>query len=179
MIIASHSTYTPLTREIAHKIKGETEGGTRIPDNEYAYAQSVAASEMARFVNKGDILIPIPSRKGYATHTLDLANAIAKITGAEVKDIMKGKDRQSSYETKKEGKTLSTDDFGFHLTEPVGGSVVYIDNVASSGATARAAEACHKGNTLVYVSTGGRENPRLNEPRGFKRERRMIRSFTR
>lgn len=106
---------------------------------------------MSPLVPEGSILVPIPSRYGYATDTLLLANKIAEMSGAEVKDILKGKRRMSSHEAKARGFTLTPEDFGFYLTENPEGRIVYIDNVIASGATARAAYGLKDGMFLVYV----------------------------
>ena len=97
------------------------------------------------------ILIPVPSHKGYATYTLDLALAVARQTllrgkNAHVEDIVESAPRDLFYEQKKEriepsfsftfkkGKSLETlktrrEKFGYEI--------IAIDNVVDTGYTAR------------------------------------------
>ena len=114
-------------------------------------AIGLAASAMSPLVPEGSILVPIPSRYGYATDTLLLAKRIAEMSGAEVKDVLKGRRRMSSHEAKARGMILTPEDFGFYLTEDLEGRIVYIDNVIASGQTARAVHNLKAGMFLVYV----------------------------
>lgn len=106
---------------------------------------------MSPLVPEGSVLVPVPSRLGYATDTLTLAKRISSLCGAEVKDVLKGKRRMSSHDAKAMGISLTDEDFGFYLTEEIKGRVVYVDNVIASGATARAVYGCREGVFLVYV----------------------------
>lgn len=109
------------------------------------------AKEMANLVPSGVVLIPIPSRHGYATTTLLLANEIAKLTGTPVADILKGEDRQSNYFAKKEGHPLKQEDLGFRKTADVELTPCFVDNVYDTGVTMQSAyNALGKGIGLVY-----------------------------
>lgn len=150
--LAVHTDYNPISREIAHKIKGETISGEPCTPTERSIAIDIAARDMALLIPKSAILVPMPSHHGYATDTLILANKIASIKHCVVKDILKGASRLSSYEAKKQG--VSTD-FGFYLTEEPQGVIYYVDNIVASGATAKAAYETHKGIILTYAITAG------------------------
>ena len=112
-----------------------------------------AAAEMAKFVGKDVVLIPMAGHTGIATYTLNLANEIAKLTGAKVLDIMKGRERESFYNMKKQGNEVNTDDLGLYLTEELpDADIMIVDNVVSTGTTAKAAlELTGKGVVLAYA----------------------------
>lgn len=113
-------------RELSHKFK-----------NNDPEAIEIIASKMARFINSDDDLIPIPSRSGKATNTLNLAIAISKITGSKVYNILEGKPRESIYFIKKRGDSLSGIDFGYKLTGKAPNNPVLIDGVYDTGTTLR------------------------------------------
>lgn len=96
---------------------------------------------MAQCLPENCILIPAPSRHGYALQTLELAYEISKISGSEVYDVLKGNARRANYECKKEGHPLSMAELGFRLdgSLPEGKVAVFIDNVVDTGTTAMAA----------------------------------------
>jgi predicted amidophosphoribosyltransferase len=111
-------------REICHRFK----------DND-PEAISIMAIKMARFINIDDSIIPVPSRTGKATNTLELAYAISDITGAEVYDIVEGKARTSIYYAKKRGDDLNSIDFGYRLKGSIPSNPVIIDGVMATGTT--------------------------------------------
>lgn len=113
-------------REISHKFK-----------NNDPNAIKVMARMMAKFINSDDSLIPIPSRNGVATNTLDLVNALAKLTGARVSNILKGKPRESIYYIKKRGEDVRSVDFGYKLMDKIPDNPVLIDGVYDTGTTLR------------------------------------------
>jgi len=119
---------TPGARELAHKLKEN--------DPEAIYT---IATKMANYIDSDDSIIPIPSRSGKATNTLQLANIISEITGAKVYDIIKGKSRESIYDVKKRGDSVSTIDFGYRLTAKPPRNPVLIDGVYATGTTLRSA----------------------------------------
>lgn len=132
-----------LYREISHGLKTGD-------DN----AIEVASRQMAKLVPENSILVPVPSHTGNADCTLKLANAIAKITGSEVVDALKGRSRRSLYEMKKNGEKIDSGYLGFHLDKPIkpGKNVVFIDNVIATGTTANAALATvDTGSILAYA----------------------------
>ena len=124
-------------------------------------ALKVSASLMAPLVPSDAVLIPIPSREGNATFTLKLAEYIAKLSGAEVSDICRGKKRESFCELKRKGiRTVNDDFFGFYLTEeaPKNKTVIFIDNVSATGLTAQnAVDLIPNSSVLVLCDTCHRE----------------------
>ena len=132
---------------IAKKVKEEN------PD-----AIAEAAYQMSIRIPKGSILVPMPSRTGNATYTVKLAEAIAKATDSEVRDVLKGKARMSVYEAKQKGVKMTPEDLGMYTTEelPKGKNIVIIDNVIDKGTTALAAVSAVKGASVVaYAYTLG------------------------
>lgn len=128
----STAMYDQTSRVICHGIKDNN------PD-----AIVTAAFKMADCLPESQdvVLVPAPSHKGYATNTLKLANMIARISGAEVADILRGKERESNYSAKKAGHGMKPSDLGFYLTDtlPEDKVVVFVDNCCDTGATAFAA----------------------------------------
>lgn len=113
-----------------------------------------AATAMAPFVPKDAVLVPLPSRTGYATDTLALAKAIGRKTHTRVANALRGIERASVYESKKAGKPLSVDDLGVYqfANIPEDKTVVFIDNVVASGVTGAAAvRAVGRGVVLAYA----------------------------
>lgn len=104
-------------------------------------AIAIAAAEMERYIPENAVLVPMPSHKGFATYTLELAQRIAELKNAEICDTLKGSPRKSLYQLKKEGRNPHKTRFGFYLTEgiPSGKKIIIIDNVVATGATATAA----------------------------------------
>ena len=139
--------YDGEAKQIAHGIK---EGDISSID--------LAAVEMVKLVKDGDILIPIPSRTGKATTSLALANRIAELAGkGKVADVLTGKERESLYNIKKEGKELpkaSELEFVLKNQEVLNGNnrVVFVDNVMGTGTTLEAAvELIPNATALVYA----------------------------
>lgn len=112
-----------------------------------------AAELLAPIIPQDAVLVPAPSHTGEATDMLDLANAIAEITGVSVANVLKSEVRASQYQTKKEtGRPITSDKMGITMEGelPEGKIPVVIDNVVDSGNTA---EACIKAlGTGVVVS---------------------------
>lgn len=132
-----------LYREISHGLKHGD-------DN----AIEVASKQMAKLVPPNSILVPVPSHNGSAECTLKLANAIARVTGSEVVDALKGKSRRSLYEMKKNGEKINSDYLGFYLDKPIksGKNVIFVDNVIATGTTANAALATvDTGSVIAYA----------------------------
>ena len=139
--------YDGEAKQIAHGIK---EGDISSID--------LAAIEMVKLVKDGDILIPIPSRTGKATTSLALANRIAELAGkGKVADVLTGKERESLYNIKKEGKELpkaSELEFVLKNQDVLNGNnrVVFVDNVMGTGTTLEAAvELIPNATALVYA----------------------------
>ena len=141
--------FDPSARSVAHGIK---EGNGR------AIAMAAHAMKSAIPADRPVILVPIPSRKGYATTTLLLAKELQRQTSSDrvrVMDALRGNARQSLYEAKKQGAgKFDRSWFGFHLTKdlPKDADLLFVDNVESTGATMKAAiAACGRGKGLVYA----------------------------
>lgn len=113
-------------RELSHRFK-----------NNDPEAIEIIAKKLSKFVSSSDNLIPVPSRNGIATNTLDLAYAISDITGSGVYDIIIGKSRESLYAIKKRGDSVSSVDFGYTLKGKIPNNPVLIDGVYDTGTTLR------------------------------------------
>jgi len=114
-----------------------------------------AAKDMAQHVKPNNVLVPIPSSKGDRSANMTLANEIAKISGAEVVDALNVKSpRESNLVRDKSGKPrLPAKKLGFGLTQSLNSTnVLFVDNVASSGASIQAAiNLLNGGHGLVYA----------------------------
>lgn len=100
-----------------------------------------AAAEMVKYIPTNAVLVPMPSHTGRATYTLELYKRIARETAAEVCDYLKGKERETLYNLKKQGRHILPAKLGFYLSQPIpsGKRVIIIDNVVATGTTAAAA----------------------------------------
>ncbi len=100
-----------------------------------------AAAEMVKYIPTNAVLVPMPSHTGRATYTLELCKRIARETAAEVCDYLKGKERETLYNLKKQGRHILPAKLGFYLSQPIpsGKRVIIIDNVVATGTTAAAA----------------------------------------
>ncbi len=122
----TNNYYEPNVRTIARELKQE---------------KSSAIKEVVDFlsnqVSEEDVLIPMPSRYGYATDTQKLAEKISEKTGAKVFDCLVGKKRQSIYELKKTNQNVSEFDFDFQINceIPEARNYFIVDNVIGTGIT--------------------------------------------
>ena len=100
-----------------------------------------AAAEMVKYIPTNAVLVPMPSHTGRATYTLELCKRIARETAAEVCDYLRGKERETLYNLKKQGRHILPAKLGFYLSQPIpsGKRVIIIDNVVATGTTAAAA----------------------------------------
>ena len=100
-----------------------------------------AAREMVQYIPTKAVLVPMPSHTGRATYTKDLCRLIARDTAAEVCDYLRGKERETLYNLKKQGRHILPAKLGFYLSQPLpaGKRVIIIDNVVATGTTAAAA----------------------------------------
>jgi predicted amidophosphoribosyltransferase len=100
-----------------------------------------AAAEMVKYIPTNAVLIPMPSHTGRATYTKELCRLIARETAAEVRDILRGRERETLYTLKKQGRHILPAKLGFYTTEPAPTDkrVLIIDNVVATGTTAVAA----------------------------------------
>ena len=100
-----------------------------------------AAKIMAKYVKPDMLLVPMANHVGYATYTKTLADEIAKLSGAQVLDVMKGVARETFYDKKARGEDVTKDELGLYLSAevPKDKRILIIDNVVSKGTTAAAA----------------------------------------
>ena len=100
-----------------------------------------AAREMVKYIPTNAVLVPMPSHTGRATYTKDLCRLIARETAAEVCDYLRGKERETLYNLKKQGRHILPAKLGFYLSQPLpaGKRVIIIDNVVATGTTTAAA----------------------------------------
>lgn len=139
-------------RELSHKVKSH---------------DLYACTEMARIIAEkirlpaNAVLIPVPSRHGYATNNLTICTALAKITGSKISDCLSGKARESLYALKKSGQSIPADflHITFNGPEP-DGALFLFDAVVDSGATMQSCRALFKTNIptpFTYAMTGRNE----------------------
>ena len=123
-----------------YRKNGRCETAHAMKDGE-KWAIAKAAREMAAFIPSNCVLIPMPSHTGKATYTLELARLISRETSAQVLDILKGRERETLYNLKKQGRHILPAKLGFYLSQPMpaGKRVIIIDNVVATGTTAAAA----------------------------------------
>lgn len=118
-------------------------------------AIAVAAIAMARWLPRGAVLVPMPSRTGSPGSTRRLAERIAEIAGATVVDALIGRRRESNYERKRAGKEpLRGAALGMRQAKPLpDGPMWIVDNVMDTGATMTAAKAAlnKPSSALVYA----------------------------
>lgn len=100
-----------------------------------------AAAEMVQYIPSNAVLVPMPSHTGKATYTLELCKRIARETAAEVCDYLRGRERETLYNLKKQGRHILPAKLGFYLSQPLPTDkrVIIIDNVVATGTTAAAA----------------------------------------
>lgn len=145
VLLLSTALYNEHTRLIAHGIK----------DGDWD-ALLLAAHRMSNILPPNAALVPMPSHLGYAHQTLCLARLISDITDAPVADVLIGNLRESLYDCKKAGRTLSASELGFRLEGelPKGKVPCIIDNVIDTGLTAMAAaKAVGSCTVLTYAIT--------------------------
>lgn len=121
-----------------------------------------AAAEMVKYIPTNAVLIPMPSHTGRATYTLELCKRIARETAAEVRDILRGSERETLYTLKKQGRHFSPAKLGFYATEPApkGKHVIIIDNVVATGTTAAAAVRAIGGGVVFAYAAATNSQPR-------------------
>ena len=114
------------------------------------------ARQLARMLPENAVIVPIPGHYGYAVQTLYLARAISEQSNGNipVANVLKGINRLSNYQAKKDGQPLSAEELGFHQvrTLPKGKVPYLLDNVVDTGTTAKAAvKALGGGIVLSYA----------------------------
>ena len=118
--------YEPSVRTIAKELKQEK-----------ASAIKEVVDFLSKQVTEEDVLIPMPSRYGFATDTQKLAEKISEKTGAKVFDCLVGKKRESIYELKKTNQDVSDFEFDFQINceIPKARNYFIVDNVIGTGVT--------------------------------------------
>lgn len=156
-VVGEYYTQDNILRSLCHGIKdGNADDIAR------------AARLMAKLVRPGDTLVPIPSRTGVATTAKLLAEAISKVTGAPVADILKGASRKSMYEMKKGGTIPGEEFLGLRLEGEPPDNTVFVDNVVATGTTARAALRLVPGSRLIALANASTHQPDWNIPVDFR-----------
>lgn len=123
---------TPGARKLAHLVK---------KGNKAAISQM--AQELSHLIKNLHqeklVLVPIPSRLGFATETLELSQQLALLCNVNVKDVIRGVNRESLYDLKKSGISVDSRFFKFELIQSIDGLPVLIDTVLDTGLTMNAA----------------------------------------
>ena len=132
------------TPKIAHALK-----------NNNRKAMEQVAAKLSNLISPFSIIVPIPNRCGYARETLELANELSRQSGVPVADVLKGNERASLYDMKKQGRMLSEAELGFRKTGslPFFRTPILLDNVTATGRTAIAAYHAlgNRGEVLTYA----------------------------
>ena len=143
---------------------GRTETAHAMKNGE-RWAIYKAAAEMVQYIPTNAVLVPMPSHTGRATYTLELCKRIAHETAAEVRDILRGSERETLYTLKKQGRHIMPKKLGFYVTEPAPTDrrILIIDNVVATGTTAAAAvQAIGRGIVFAYAAaTNSQTRPDL------------------
>lgn len=137
--------YDGINNWLCHKLK----------DND-PQAIEYCARQLAKMLPKNAVIVPIPGHYGYAVQTLYLARTISEHSNGNipVANVLKGINRVSNYQAKKDGQPLSAEELGFHQvrTLPKGKVPYLLDNVVDTGTTAKAAvKALGGGIVLSYA----------------------------
>lgn len=92
------------------------------------------AVSLAPFVKPEDIIIPAPNHEGRAIYTLDTAEIIRELTGADILDCLYTVPRIPLYELKKQNSSAVLE---MYLSCPVPKNrrIFFLDNVISTGKT--------------------------------------------
>jgi len=102
------------------------------------WAVKIVSKEMASFVSKNSVLVPIPSSKGIAINNLKLVKAISAITHCEINDILISNPRESQKLRRRSGvKGYKVEDIKTSLKHPLpyNKEIIMIDNIRVTGAT--------------------------------------------
>ena len=135
--------YEGINQWVAHKLK---EGDVDAFD--------YAARQMSKLLPKNAVLVPIPGRHGTPDQTLKLCRNIASYTHLPILDALRGNERESQYEAKYKGRSLTEEQLGFRriASIPTERIPYLIDNVTDTGTTAKAAvKALGGGVVLSYA----------------------------
>ena len=121
-----------------------------------------AAKEMSIYMPSNAVLIPMPPHTGIVDETTDtfiLAKKIAELTGTEVLTALGSDKHVSSYFSKTEyGKPVFSSEIGMRQIKdiPEGKIPIVIDNVISTGNTAKAAyDALGRDDAIIFAYAKG------------------------
>ena len=146
---------SPRTRELT-KSEAKIRKVAYALKNAETWAVKFASEDMAKYVTRDSVLVPIPSSKGITSDNLILANAIAKLSGSSVADILTRSEAvESSSQRRRMGlRGINPDHHNMVATETLENAtdVVFIDNVTTTGSTGIASiVALGKGRVLAYA----------------------------
>ena len=153
--------YEGINQWVAHKLK---EGDAEVFD--------YAARQMAKLLPKNAVLVPIPGRHGTPDQTMQLCRDIASYTHLPILDALRGNERESQYEAKYKGRSLTEEQLGYRriATVPTGRAPYLIDNVVDTGTTAKAAvKALGGGIVLSYAMSDTLLEQKQEHTVGFHR----------
>ena len=126
-------------------------------------AITYCARQLVKMLPENAVVIPIPGHHGFTLQTLYLARAINEQSDGiiPVANVLKGYNRVSNYQAKKEGHSLSADERVPYL----------LDNCVDSGETAKAAYHAlgDKGIILSYAMSERLINVELQHSSGLTR----------
>ena len=128
--------------------------------------------KMVKIVVKNAVLVPIPGRHGTPDQTMQLCRDIASYTHLPILDALRGNERESQYEAKYKGRSLTEEQLGYRriATVPIGRAPYLIDNVVDTGTTAKAAvKALGGGIVLSYAMSDTLLNHDQMVNQGFHR----------
>ena len=147
-VISAEDYFTGSNRAIAHGLKD----GDGI-------AIRLAARRMAAMLPENAAIVPMPSSRGDAGATLLLARQIARFSGRPVVEALAGRPRESLYAAKKKGGLPGAETLGFRKVRdiPKGLQAWIVDNVYSTGTTARAAQLALEGAHVLAFADASEE----------------------
>lgn len=140
MFLSTGKYYDGINQWVSHELK---EGDIAAID--------FAARAISRLLPSNAVIIPMPGHKGKPDQTMHLARAIASYTRLPVLDALRGRERESQYEAKHNGRSLTEAQMGFRrvATLPSDRVPYILDNVVDTGTTAKAAVKALGGGTVV------------------------------
>ena len=152
--------YEGINQWVAHKLK---EGDAEVFD--------YAARQMAKLLPKNALLVPIPGRHGTPDQTMRLCRDIASYTHLPIIDALRGNDRESQYEAKYKGRSLTEEQLGLNkVTSLPSDRVPYlIDNVVDTGTTAKAAVKALGGGVVLSYAMSDTLLEKQDITRSFRR----------
>lgn len=152
--------YEGINQWVAHKLK---EGDAEVFD--------YAARQMAKLLPKNALLVPIPGKHGTPDQTMRLCRDIASYTHLPIIDALRGNDRESQYEAKYKGRSLTEEQLGFNkvTTLPSDRVPYLIDNVVDTGTTAKAAVKALGGGVVLSYAMSDTLLEKQDITRSFRR----------